>query len=115
MLTPAQLALLRAHLRPLKYTLPFALVVGLTGIILLLYLCLSGSVFLLLGMFSCLALLYVAAFLHWLWQDLRFRFLYADRGRVRPRRTRSLGPGILPADIGKYCMYEIFEIGADES
>lgn len=101
MLTPAQLAQLRAHLRPLKYTLPFALLVVTTGIICLLFLRSRISRFLLIGMFLCLSLIYVAVFLDYLWRDLRLRFSDADRRRVRPHRTRQLGDSILPDDIGE--------------
>ena len=108
MLTPSQLAQLRAHLRPLMYTLSFASTV--TGIILLLFLRLNRSRFLLLGMFSCLGMLYAAAFFYLLWRDLRLRLLSTDRERVRPRRPRPLGPDMLLDDIGKLCVYEIFGI-----
>ena len=114
MLTPAQLAHLRAHLRPLMYTLSFAPLVTVTGIILILFLRLNRSKFLLLGMFSCLGMLYAAAFFYCLWRDLRLRLFHANRGRVRPRRTRSFGPGMLVDDIGMYWVCEIFETPADE-
>lgn len=102
MLTPAQLAELRAHLRPLKYTLPFALLVATTGIIFLIFLRSPVSRFLLVGMVVCLGLVYVTVFLGWLRRDLCLRFLHANqRGRVRLRRTRLPDDGILPDDIGE--------------
>jgi len=110
MLTPSQLAQLRAHLRPLMYTLSFASLVTATGIILLLFLRSSRSRFLLLGMFSCLGMLYAAAFFYLLWRDLRLHLFHANRGRARPRRPRPLGPDMLLDDIGKRFVYEIFGI-----
>ena len=101
MLTPAQLAQLRAHLRPLMYTLSFASLVTITGLILLLFLRLDRSRFLLLGMFSCLGMLYAAAFFYLLWRDLRLRLF---------RRSRPLGLDMLLDDNGKQFVYEIFGI-----
>ncbi|KAH0283301.1 hypothetical protein M436DRAFT_67750 [Aureobasidium namibiae CBS 147.97] len=101
MSTPAQLAQLRAHLRPLMYTLSFASLVTVMGIIHFLFLRLDRSRFLLLGMFSCLGMLYAAGFFYLLWRDLRLRPFHANRGRVRPRRPRPLGPDMLLDAIDK--------------
>jgi hypothetical protein len=107
MATLSQLSHLRALLRSLKYMFALASLVAIAGIIFLATAHSRVTTDVLIGMVLCIGLLLTGAFFGWfaLWRDPRLRFLYPDRVRVRPRRTRAgpATPGIMHADIGKSC------------